>query len=234
MFLTHIYATIFTTSTHFGGDFGGDFSGIFCFFNAFCGIIPFLISCCFYEIYEAKQLKRFRRSENLPGSVKASWFLCIIFFVPRRGIFNREESGITESYCRNPRWVSLSFIRNSAALFYRNFRASYRKIPRPYKYRSPFRGRYKIRGRYKTPCLPSACNPPQASFPRSAYRMNSHIPNFHNLFVGITSSFSVVFPSVSKTRKNGRRHFVCARLSIAIRYPRIRFCRESPQRGNFR
>ena len=38
------------------------------------------MSCCFYEIYEAKQLKRFRRSENLPGSVKASWFLCTIFF----------------------------------------------------------------------------------------------------------------------------------------------------------
>ena len=141
-----------------------------------------------------------------------------VFFPSRLEQINIKET------CR----VSLSFIRNSTALFYRNFRASYRKIPRPYKYRIPFRGRY------KTPCLPSACNPPQASFPRSAYRMNSHIPNFHNLFVGITSSFSVVFPSVSKTRKNGRRHSVCARLSITIRYPRIRFCRDSPQRGNFR
>lgn len=146
--------------------------------------------------------------------------------MPRRGIFNREESGITESYCRNPRWVSLSFIRNSTALFYRNFRASYRKIPRPYKYRIPFRGRY------KTPCLPSACNPPQASFPRSAYRMNLHIPNFHNLFVGITSSFSVVFPSVTQnTEKRAqtfclRPPFDCHPLSAYTFLPRFAATRQ--------
>lgn len=49
-------------------------------FYTFAEKFFFLMSCCFYEIYEAKQLKRFRRSENLPGSVKASWFLCTIFF----------------------------------------------------------------------------------------------------------------------------------------------------------
>ena len=87
----HIYATIFSTSTNFGGDFGGDFSGVFCLFTLFAEKFFFLISCCFYEIYAAKQLKRFRRSENLPGSVKASGFLCIIFF---RAAARNFQSGI--------------------------------------------------------------------------------------------------------------------------------------------
>ena len=56
------------------------FRAFFAFLMLFAEKFPFLIFCCFYEIYEAKQLKRFRRSENLPGSVKASGFLCTIFF----------------------------------------------------------------------------------------------------------------------------------------------------------
>ena len=67
------------------------FRTFFAFLMLFAEKSPFLISCCFYEIYEAKQLKRFRRSENLPGSVKASEFLCIIFF---RAAARNFQSGI--------------------------------------------------------------------------------------------------------------------------------------------
>lgn len=67
------------------------FWAFFCLFNAFCEKIPFLIFCCFYKIYAAKQLKRFRRSKNLPGSVKTSGFLCINFF---RAAARNFQSGI--------------------------------------------------------------------------------------------------------------------------------------------
>ena len=48
LFLTHIYATIFSTSTNFGGDFGGDFFGRFCLLYTFAEKSPFLIFCCLY------------------------------------------------------------------------------------------------------------------------------------------------------------------------------------------
>ena len=67
------------------------FWAFFAFFQLFAEKFPFLISCCFYEIYAAKPLKRFRRSENLPGSVKTSGFLCIIFF---RAAARNFQSGI--------------------------------------------------------------------------------------------------------------------------------------------
>ena len=67
------------------------FRAFFAFLMLFAEKFFFLISCCFYEIYAAKQLKRFRRSENLPGSLKASGFLCIIFF---RAAARNFQSGI--------------------------------------------------------------------------------------------------------------------------------------------
>ena len=67
------------------------FRAFFAFFKLFAEKFFFLISCCFYEIYAAMQLKRFRRSENFPGNAKVSGFLYIIFF---RAAARNFQSGI--------------------------------------------------------------------------------------------------------------------------------------------
>ena len=59
-----------------------------------------------------------------------------------------------------------------------------------------------------------------------------HIPNFHNLFVGITSSFSVVFPSVTKNPEKRaqtfclRPPFDCHPLSAYTILPRFAATRQ--------